>query len=178
LYREYRDDRSRTKAILEVDKILAELAQLVADVNAQVYRNVVPAKLTAKEAQSILSGLGVALTEVEGIGIQLQDAGYRDRLKRLSEWYVDYASVDRHFNRTVRWVKVGGACFTIACASVLVPLVHAALPKVPVVGSLTSWAVVAFAASLVGALICVVGEIGSRNRLSKLFRKHEPQTAS
>src|SRR6266849_6679776 len=88
LYAHYRDNRDQTKASLDADHILPELASLVADVNREVSQSV---------------GVTEALTDAQTLLDNLQWAGYRDRLDRLCHLYADYGRVERLFSASVAW---------------------------------------------------------------------------
>jgi len=158
LYAHYRDNRAQTKASLDADHILPELASLVADVNREVSQSV---------------GTRKALTDIQTLLDNLQWAGYQERLDRLSHLYTDYGLVDRLFDSAVAWARRKGVGSGTAAASLLVvaiPLVFANAPIPPLV---VGFASAALAISTVGFVVCWALEVSARNRLGRLFRAYE-----
>ena len=158
LYAHYRDNRAQTKASLDADHILPQLANLVADVNREVSQSV---------------GATEALTDVQTLLDNLQWAGYRDRLDRLSHLYADYGLVDRLFDAAVAWARrkaVGSGTAAVSLLVVSIPIVFTSTPIPPPAVGIAS---IVLAVSAVALVVCWVLEISARNRLGRLFRTYE-----
>lgn len=158
LYAHYRDNRAQTKASLDADHILPELASLVADVNREV---------------SLSVGATEALTDVQTLLDNLQWAGYRDRLDRLSHLYADYGLVDRLFDAAVAWARrkaVGSGAAAVSLLVLAIPLVFTS-PPIPALA--VGLASVVLVLSTVGVVVCWALEVSARNRLGRLFRTYE-----
>jgi hypothetical protein len=158
LYEHYRTNRAQTKASIDTDHILPELARLVAEVNGEVSASV---------------GATDPLTDVQTLIDNLQWAGYKARLDRLSHLYGDYGLLDRLYDSAVWWARIkavaSGAC-GVALIVVALPIVFSniSMPAIPLDGA-TGLLIIA----AVGLAIASVLEIGQRNRLGRLFRKYE-----
>ena len=158
LYEHYRTNRAQTKASIDTDHILPELARLVAEVNGEVSASV---------------GATDPLTDVQTLIDNLQWAGYKARLDRLSHLYGDYGLLDRLYDSAVWWARIkavaSGAC-GVALVVVALPIVFSniSMPAIPLDGA-TGLLIIA----VVGVAIASVLEIGQRNRLGRLFRKYE-----
>jgi hypothetical protein len=158
LYEHYRTNRAQTKALIDTDHILPELAFLVAEVNAEVSASV---------------GATDPLTDVQTLVDNLQWAGYRSRLDRLSHLYGDFGLLDGLFDSAVWWARCKAVCSGasgVALAVVALPIVFSniSVPAIPL-GGATGLLIIA----VVGLAIASVLEIGQRNRLGRLFRKYE-----
>ena len=158
LYEHYRTNRAQTKASIDTDYILPELARLVAEVNGEVSASV---------------GATDPLTDVQTLIDNLQWAGYKTRLDRLSHLYGDFGLLDRLYDSAVRWARIkavsSGAC-GVALVVVALPIVlsNISMPAVPLDGA-TGLLVI----GVVGLAIASVLEMSQRNRLGRLFRKYE-----
>lgn len=167
LYRHYQTNRAKTKASIDTDHILPELARLVADVNSDV-------SATLRAAKSLtLQTLREALTNDQALIDNLQWAGYRDRLDPLSQLYGDYGLLDRLYDSAVTWARRGALCSGVAALALLVVSIPVVFSNISVPDLALNGATGLLVVSATGWAIGLVLEMGQRNRLGRLFRKYE-----
>jgi hypothetical protein len=165
LYRQYRDDRARTKANLEADRILPEMAKLVAEVNREVSQSL-GSVADGQTLSTAMSDTGILLNN-------LQWAGYQGRLARLARLSADYELVDRLFDAAVTWTRRVAASAAIACLALVIVGVAVSFGELRIPPTAVGMAAIFLVVSLVSLGVSGISQISVRNRLGRLFRTYE-----
>lgn len=165
LYRRYRDDRARTKATLEADRILPELARLVAEVNREVSQSIGG----VVDSQTLTA----AMSDSQVLLDNLQWAGYQTRLGQLARLSADYELLDRLFDSSVVWARRIAASAGIACVALLIVGIAASFGDLQIPATAVGMAAVFLFVSLISLGVCAFTQLNVRNRLGRLFRNYD-----
>lgn len=149
LYSSFKDAPERTRAVIEAEKVVPELASLIGEVNHH----------------ALLSSSG-------SVEDSLLAVDYLERLRKLSDYYGDYRDTSRLVSESVKWSRwkgfsallfMGG--FTILWASISIDGL-----------TFPGWLLVLGGASLlVGLTVWIVAglqEIAFGNRLSEILKRY------
>lgn len=160
LYTLYHEDQASTRAGIESDHVLPQLASLVSEVIERVRPSI-----EAHDAQGD-ADLG------EEIQDSLQSVDYLGRLQELSELYGDHRDALRMTDEAQRWARRKGWSALIFLVGFLALIARVVFTGV----EWPLWALYpAGAFALVGLSVGVTSwsqEISARNRLVALFRKY------
>jgi hypothetical protein len=162
LYRLYHEDQARTRAAIESEHVLPQLASLVSEVIGRV-RPVIEAG-PADDGQETLDA------EVQD---SLQSVDYLERLEELSQLYGDHRDASGLSEEAQRWSRRKGWSALVFLAGFLGLISRVILHGV----TWPQWPLYpAGAFALIGLTVGVTSwaqEISIRNKLVGLFKKYE-----
>lgn len=156
VYGHHAESRRRTRAAIESDGVLPELAALIVRVNSRAVRD----------------GLDLEGADTERIADTLASVGYLQSLGRLSDLYGDYSDLGRYELDIVASARIGGLAAAVFLLAFVADISWLALN-----GLSLQWQTIApTGLALVACVVWATNWVQQtvlQNRLTRLYRKYE-----
>lgn len=149
LYSNFRDAPERTRAVIEAERVVPELASLIDEVNDE----------------ALTSGSG-------SVEDNLIAVDYLERLRRLSDYYGDYRDTSRLASESEKWSRWKGLSALVFMSGFAILWANVSVDGL----TLPDWLmVIGGMLLLVGLTLWIVGglqEISLVNRLSEILKRY------